>query len=100
MALHTETTAVADFARGQQLAADRVATASTAVRSDTASLTPTFGLIGAEFLAALSYIIDNQAQRLDTAASRHQALSTTSADARAGYTATDDAARRGLQVRV
>lgn len=100
MALHTESTAVSDFARGQQIAADRVSTAASSVRSGTASLAPTFGLIGAEFLAAVTYVVDNQAQRLDTTASRHQTLSSTSTDARTRYTATDDAARRGLEVRV
>ncbi|NMO01051.1 hypothetical protein HH308_07460 [Gordonia sp. TBRC 11910] len=100
MALHTDSTALTQFARGQQLAAARVSGAAGSARSDVASLASTFGLIGADFLAALAYVVDNQAQRFDAAASRHQSLSTTTSDADRRYTSTDDTAKRSLEVQV
>ncbi|GAB18629.1 hypothetical protein GOEFS_060_00220 [Gordonia effusa NBRC 100432] len=100
MALHTETPAVTDFARRQHHVATRVSTAATSVRSDIASLAGTFGLIGADFLAAVAVVVDNQARRLETTAARYQSLSTTSTDAAERYNSTDEKGKRSLEVRV
>ncbi|MFW0791012.1 type VII secretion target [Gordonia sp. CPCC 205333] len=100
MALHTESTAVADFARGQQFAATRLSSTAASARSDVSSLVGTFGLIGADFLAAVAYVVGNHANRMESSAARYQSLSTTSTEANQRYTSTDDTAKRGLEVRV
>ncbi len=100
MALNTETTAVTEFARGQLAAAARVAAAAVGVRSDVAPLVPTFGLIGAEFLAAVVLVVDNHARRYDASSAQHASLGDSAHDAARRYGNTDSVAAQSLGVAV
>lgn len=97
MALHTDSTALAAFSAGQNRAATQVASAANTARGDLTSLTTTFGLIGAPFLAALYYAVDNQAARLDSTGAAHQTLASTTTVADRRYTTSDTAAGTALR---
>ncbi len=93
--LHTPT--AHQFAAGHRDAAENTAASAAALRSDLGPLLPAFGVIGAEFLAALARFLDGSARRLDDLAGHHEAIA---AGARTGvdaYQHTDatSAARTG-----
>ncbi|MFW0784333.1 type VII secretion target [Gordonia sp. CPCC 206044] len=80
------------YAAGRLAAADDVGTLATAQRGEIADLAPTFGVIGAEFLAATAHLLQARAHRLDAIAAQHRSLGTRTGDAARGYTDADDEA--------
>ncbi|MBM7366699.1 type VII secretion target [Gordonia hydrophobica] len=70
-------------------AAQRVAGCATAERVDTASLVPTFGLIGSSFLAALTRVGAARTASFDALASRHTATATRATAAATAYDCCD-----------
>ncbi|GAA1481770.1 hypothetical protein GCM10009624_22100 [Gordonia sinesedis] len=73
----------------QQIARDIAATALRG-RGGIAELSLTFGMIGADFLAATAFALDARSRRLETAAARHRTVGTGSASAATAYRGTDD----------
>ncbi|ALG84228.1 type VII secretion target [Gordonia phthalatica] len=73
----------------QASAAGGVAARSVAERVDTAALLPTFGLIGAGFLAALNGVGAARTASLDALASRHASTAARTAAAAAAYECCD-----------
>lgn len=65
-------------------------------RTDVSPLTPTFGIIGAEFLTALAGVLELRRSALRTISGRHVAASTQTSTAAGDYAATDTAA--GAQI--
>lgn len=80
-----------DVAGQQTKAASVVAQRAVAERFDAAVLAPTFGLIGAPFLAALSAAMGTRATRLDGLAAAHAGQAGATAAGAAGYDVTDAA---------
>ena len=68
--------------------------------TDVSVLTPTFGIIGAEFLAALGQALAARRRRLETLTRQHATLSAGTTNAAASYATTDADAARRLGVRV
>ncbi|MDL9945928.1 type VII secretion target [Gordonia sp. ABSL11-1] len=89
--------ALSAYARAQHVAADELRTQAAHQRGEVGELTPTFGVIGADFLAATAFVLDGRSRRLDTVAARHadQARATRAADDR--YTESDDSAAAALR---
>ncbi|MFT4086997.1 MAG: type VII secretion target [Gordonia sp. (in: high G+C Gram-positive bacteria)] len=85
-------------ARTQGAAAGVVAERAAAERLDVGVLTPTFGVIGADFLAALAQTMNSRAAQLDAAAAAHAKIAADTTVADGGYR-TADAANAG-EVRV
>lgn len=79
----------------QQVARDVGATALRG-RSDVGDLSVTFGLIGADFLAATALALDARARRLDDAAARHRAVGTGTTRANTAYRASDTSSAQRL----
>lgn len=73
----------------QSSAASGVATRAAAERVDTGALLPTFGLIGADFLAALADVGAARTAALEALASRHRAAATRTAAAATAYECCD-----------
>ncbi|NDK89903.1 hypothetical protein GYA93_09975 [Gordonia desulfuricans] len=82
-ALHT-------YAGRQSTTAERVAAHAGAV--DVGPLTMTFGVIGAEFLAALGEVLESRRRRLADVAARHRRIGTETATAAGSYVAADTGA--------
>ncbi|MGC5254843.1 type VII secretion target [Gordonia sp. DT218] len=78
------------YARRQQSAAAEIRSHTARQRGEVGELTMTFGVIGAEFLAATAYVLDSRARSLDGVAARHQGQGERSRAARARYVDTDD----------
>ncbi|WP_187584834.1 type VII secretion target [Gordonia sp. OPL2] len=89
--------ALSTYARAQHAAADELRAQAAHRRGEVGELTPTFGVIGADFLAATAFVLDGRSRRLDTVAGSHadQADATRAADAR--YTESDDAGAAALR---
>ncbi|WAC54790.1 type VII secretion target [Gordonia sp. SL306] len=77
------------YARGQQSAAAEIRAHTARRRGEVGELTMTFGVIGAEFLAATAYALDSRAHSLDGVAGRHQSQGERSRAARSRYVDTD-----------
>ncbi len=73
-----------------------VAQRAVAERFDAAALAPTFGLIGAPFLAALAATMESRASRLDGLAGSHAGQSNATAAGAAGYHLADTAGAAGV----
>lgn len=73
----------------QQIARDVGATALRG-RGGIAELSPTFGMIGADFLAATAFALDARSRRLESVAARHRTVGTGSGRAATAYRVTDD----------
>jgi len=85
-------------AGAQSAAAGVVTQQAAAERFDAAELVPTFGLIGAPFLAALAAAMSQRAQRLDTAAAAHAGQAVRTVDAASAYIGADAANANGVAV--
>lgn len=79
----------------QSAAAGLVAERAAAERFDTAALVPTFGLIGASFLTALSATMSARTARLDALARSHAAQAQATTTAAAAYRDADGAVLAG-----
>ncbi|OBC07254.1 type VII secretion target [Gordonia sp. 852002-50395_SCH5434458] len=88
------------YAGTQRAAGHRVAAHAAAGRTDLAALTPTFGVIGAEFLAALSATMQARAERLDAVAVAHDRISTTTMTAAVAYSDADAANASDMGLRL
>lgn len=84
------------YATRQRHAADRIGAQAAVQRGDIADLTMTFGIIGADFLAATAFVLDARAHALDSAATRHADQGSGTRRARSAYTATDHTAARQI----
>ena len=91
------TAALTDYARAEHTAADAVAAHATRQRAPVAQLTMTFGVIGADFLAAMGYTLDRRAQNLDAIAARHRSSATGTENAERTYRGTDVANAMALR---
>ncbi|MYR06197.1 hypothetical protein GTV32_07660 [Gordonia sp. SID5947] len=78
-----------EYARGQRSAAAEIRSHTARQRGEVGELTMTFGVIGAEFLAATAYVLDSRARSLDGAARRHQMQGEHTRDACSRYTDAD-----------
>lgn len=87
---------LSQIAGRQSAAAGIVTERAVAERLDTAALTPTFGLIGAPFLAALGAAMNTRAARLDALAGSHTQQAAATVAAAAGYGSTDAANAAGV----
>lgn len=83
-------TKLSAYARTQQSAADEVGAAAARQRGEIGELTATFGVIGADFLAATAYVLDQRTRHLDAAARRHHDQASHTDHARAAYTGADE----------
>lgn len=92
-ASHTrlETDALDVYAVTQRAAEDRVAAHAATSRVALTALTPTFGVIGADFLAALSTTMQARANRLDAQAVTHGRIGTHTSTAADAYSDADTA---------
>lgn len=91
--------ALDSYARVQEAAAQRVTAHATRSRRDLTALTPTFGVIGADFLAALSATMQSRAERLDSLAATHGRIGTHTTTAAIAYSDADaDAADMQLRL--
>ncbi|GAB40764.1 MULTISPECIES: type VII secretion target [Gordonia] len=88
------------YAGTQRTAEHRVAAHAVASRTDLAALTPTFGVIGAEFLAALSATMQARAERLDAIAGAHDRIGTTTTTAAVAYSDADAANASDMGLRL
>ncbi|GAB08702.1 hypothetical protein GOARA_016_00060 [Gordonia araii NBRC 100433] len=88
--LHPST--VHRFASGQLDAAQRATASALSLRGDLAPLVPTFGLIGAEFLAALAKVLDLSARHLDNLGAHHGSTAVLTRAGLASYEGADAAA--------
>ena len=95
-----ETAALDAYAGTQRTAGHRVAAHATASRTDLAALTPTFGVIGAEFLAALSATMQARATRLDAIAVAHDRIGTHTTTAAVAYSDADAARASDMGLRL
>ncbi|MFT4044370.1 MAG: type VII secretion target [Gordonia sp. (in: high G+C Gram-positive bacteria)] len=94
--LLTSSSVLIGFARAHHDAAQRVGAHTTAADTDTALLTPTFGIIGAEFLATLNLALHSRATRLTQIAATHHELASRLRSADDAYTRADDSAEMEL----
>ncbi|QKT06728.1 ESX-1 secretion-associated protein [Gordonia sp. X0973] len=76
----------------------RTAAGAASIRGDAGALVPTFGLIGAEFLAATAEVLDRCAHHLDRTAARHVDIAESTRSGVEAYQGTDAAATRALGV--
>lgn len=88
--------ATTTVASTQSAAALDVAGRATAERVDTTVLVPTFGLIGAPFLAALNGVGAARTASLDALAARHGSTATKTVAASAAYDCCDATAMSGV----
>ncbi|WP_431815592.1 type VII secretion target [Gordonia jacobaea] len=95
-----ETAALDAYAGTQRTAGHRVAAHATAGRTDLAALTPTFGVIGADFLAALSATMQARAERLDAIAVAHDRIGTNTTTAAVAYSDADTANASDMGLRL
>lgn len=78
-------------------AAGLIADRAVAERFDAATLAPTFGLIGAPFLAALSAALHTRTARLEDLARAHTGQAASTRAGAAAYAAADTAGGREIQ---
>ncbi|MGB3695882.1 MAG: type VII secretion target [Gordonia sp. (in: high G+C Gram-positive bacteria)] len=88
--------AAATASHAQSDAAQAVSARVSAERVDTAALTPTFGIIGASFLAALNRVGAARAAELQSVATGHDATADRIRAARAAYDCCDEVGARHL----
>lgn len=77
------------FVAAQSTAAGEATTLAQQQRAPAAVLAPTFGIIGADFLATLGAVLATRAHQIDTIAARHRGLGLTTAAAQSAYVTTD-----------
>lgn len=101
-ASHTrlETEALDVYAVTQRATADRVAAHAASSRADLTALTSTFGVIGADFLAALSTTMQARASRLEAQAITHGRIGTHTSTAAAAYSDADTACASDMGLRL
>ncbi|WP_040511046.1 type VII secretion target [Gordonia soli] len=92
--LTVHTPALTDHARSRRSVANTIADHAATLRVDVSALTPTYGVIGADFLAALAHVVDRRARALESAAGRQRTVGERTEQARNSYVATDDTALR------
>lgn len=80
------------YVRAERNAADAVGVHARRQHGEVGALTTTFGVIGAEFLAATAYVLDHRARNLEVVAARHAAQSEHTRSAAAGYGTSDTGA--------
>ncbi|MGV9710513.1 type VII secretion target [Gordonia sp. NPDC003424] len=90
-------TALETYARAQHFAADAVGTQAARQRGEIGGLATTFGVIGADFLAATAYALDHRAHGLETVARRHADQGDRTRAAEIAYT--DDDASSATSIR-
>ncbi|MEE4022434.1 type VII secretion target [Gordonia sp. PKS22-38] len=86
----TQSAALTAYARGQGAAADDVGAQSATQRGEVGELTMSFGVIGADFLAATAYVLDCRSRALDAIAQRHRGQDSTTRAADTRYVDADD----------
>ncbi|MGV9824468.1 type VII secretion target [Gordonia sp. NPDC003429] len=95
----TATTEFMDgFATAHRAAAARVGAHAASTRVGLESLTPTFGMIGAEFLSALGTALEIRSRRLEQVAAAHRAVAEATRAADTAYATTDRSAEMGLRL--
>lgn len=77
------------YAGSEHATADRVATHAATGRTAVAALSPTFGIIGAEFLAALGAALDARARAAQRAAVAHRDVAEHTGSADTAYRSAD-----------
>ncbi|MFT3714655.1 MAG: type VII secretion target [Gordonia sp. (in: high G+C Gram-positive bacteria)] len=92
-----DTQSLTTIAGSHGSAAATITERAVAERFDAALLAPTFGVIGAPFLATLSATMSSRASRLDTLASGHAGQAAATAAGAAGYAAADVANATGVR---
>lgn len=95
--LTAHTAALSGYAHAQHASATDVAGHAARQRSPIGELTMTFGVIGADFLAAMGYTLDRRATTLDEIATRHRDVATGVRDAEQTYTRRDAANAHALR---
>lgn len=94
LSVHPESLSL--LAGRQSAAGGLVAGQAAAERFDAAALTPTFGVIGAPFLAAVAAAMSTRAAGLDAAAAGHGAQAAATAAGAAAYLGADAAGSAGM----
>ena len=89
--------ALSEYARAQHIASGELRAQAAHRRGEVGELTPTFGVIGADFLAATAYVLDDRSRRLDRVADGHRTQAHVTRQADAGYTDADDAGATALR---
>ncbi|MFW0796065.1 type VII secretion target [Gordonia sp. CPCC 205515] len=77
--------ALDSYVRAERTAAAVVGDHARTHRGEVGALAGTFGVIGAEFLAATTYVLDAHARTLDALAARHNDQATHTRDAATTY---------------
>ncbi len=79
------------FAAGHRASAEHTAASLVSLRADFAGLLPAFGLIGAEFLAALAQVLDGSVRHLDDLSAHHGSIASATQVGSQAYQHTDAA---------